>query len=191
MVNFRLLSAVLLLSLSLMLLVLPLLLPPLPPPPPIIMLLPVLILIMLMFIAFVPSEFNTVATSVWLLFGRLEATTYHLAVVRRSNMITPECSQATLRAWVQCTSSRVLGCDLGSAEKSILHAHTVHSMVAKLKHSIQCRHRCSFCGTVRVKSSSQSYSFIYFWLECKQSLNYPLVIIGMAETLIIQDTPSN
>lgn len=63
--------------------------------------------------------------------------------------------------------------------------------IAKLKHSIQCRHRCSFCGTVRVKSSSQSYSFIYFWLECKQSLNYPLVIIGMAETLIIQDTPSN
>jgi len=63
MVNFKLLSVALLLSLTLMLLVLPVMLPPLPPPPPFFMLLPVVIFILLMLIAFVPSGFNAVFVS--------------------------------------------------------------------------------------------------------------------------------
>lgn len=57
MVNFTLLSVVLLLSLTFMLVVLPVVLPPLPPPPPFLMLTPVAI-ILLVLIAFVPLGFN-------------------------------------------------------------------------------------------------------------------------------------
>jgi hypothetical protein len=63
MVNFTLLSVVVLLSLTLMLLVLPVVLPPLPPPPPFLMLVPVVIFILLMLIAFLPSGFNAIVVS--------------------------------------------------------------------------------------------------------------------------------